>query len=912
MLWTDFASHIGHLPREEHGRVRDAFELGKKMHDGQTRKSGEPYYTHPITVATLLCQLGADADTIIAALLHDTIEDTPLTLDEIEKQFSAKVAMLVEGVTKLQAADVSNKPTANEQIETVRKIFTLMEKDIRIMVIKLYDRLHNMRTIDSLKPEKQLALAHETNDVYVKIADRLCMQDLRDELEGLCLSVLEPEVFTQLRRMKEQNDALGDGVLSRISAIMSAYYPARGISLRYEKEANSWKHIRRLMQSQGAATGLTLVNALFICDSLEDCYRTLGMLHQIWKREVGSFQDYINAPLLNGYRGLHTTIILKDGTRVRCKIRTNEMQLYSRRGIATLCFAGPSPRLLEALPWTNRISPLSEDTVDRSADFWQSLQSDILGESMTIHGPGDETVQVPKGATALDGLFYLFGDEALFASRVLVNGREASFIAPLSHSDTVSMMLAEQRTLDRSWLSWVKTGFAMASIRSALADKSTEERFSTGHAMLQQSLTEKQLGFIEEFDPSTLDSRATGLGYATMGDVLIAIADGHLQPTAVIAAIFQKTKKDGPRSIRVRFGYMSATDTLPAPIAEVQQQFKNSIADVRLRYSPSTSAGNANVLVRMTSAECQKFLDKLEAAGASDLHSDEGLSPIGFLAALIVLILAWGADPVIATLVLHMGVQPSDLSLLRLWSVGLFTGLLAVFSNRSRNLTRIPLSHVSLWIAASALVLVSFLTYTALTLTTPGEYNTIIRANTVLIATPMLLQTGLYGRFGICWLFTIAGFVLLGVEGGDAGLLLSLLALLSFSLYTFASSSFQRNARVQARRSQFLLATNIIAGVLSLPLLVIFGLHSITLSQLLASFGFILCCVGIPYYTFDFLTNRLGYLAMSRYINLSLLVTLLLQTVVLGISTSIPVMLAAVCMIAGNMMSTLNQYPNGD
>jgi len=216
MQWKEFQSHIRHLAAKDLQRVERAFELGKEVHKGQKRKSGEPYFNHPIAVADKLADMGADADTIIAALLHDTIEDTPLTLDDVEKEFGTTVAILINGVTKLSSEDVATKSSLDEQIETLRKIFILMQEDVRIMVIKLVDRLHNMQTVEFLSEARQKAQAQETMEVYVKIADRLCMQDLRDELEGLYLSILEPKTAQELSLLRAQNEQLGQSIIKKM------------------------------------------------------------------------------------------------------------------------------------------------------------------------------------------------------------------------------------------------------------------------------------------------------------------------------------------------------------------------------------------------------------------------------------------------------------------------------------------------------------------------------------------------------------------------------------------------------------------------------------------------------------------------------------------------------------------------
>ena len=209
MQWKEFRSHVHYLPASDSARVGKAFALAQEVHKGQKRRSGDPYFSHLLATASMLADMEADGDTLIAAFLHDAVEDTPLTLEEIDRQFDGSVRMLIDGVTKLEKADIAEKPSLDEQTETLRKIFTLMEQDIRIMVIKLIDRLHNMQTAEFLEPERQLTLAQETLDVYVKIADRLSMQNIRDELEALCLGILQPQHLVVLQTLRSENEGLG-------------------------------------------------------------------------------------------------------------------------------------------------------------------------------------------------------------------------------------------------------------------------------------------------------------------------------------------------------------------------------------------------------------------------------------------------------------------------------------------------------------------------------------------------------------------------------------------------------------------------------------------------------------------------------------------------------------------------------
>ena len=550
MQWQELRSHIRHLPALNITRIGQAFELGKKMHQGQKRKSGEPYFNHPVAVAHMLLDLHADTDTIIAALLHDTVEDTPLTLAEIDRDFDGSVAALIDGVTKLSSKDVAMSPKLDEQIETLRKIFTLMQQDVRIMVIKLVDRLHNMQTIEFLSPERQKTLSKETIEVFVKIADKLCMQDMRDELESLCLAVLEPEKFSALLELRTSSEQRGSAIIGQIRTSLQTHDTALGTKAELVFEHKTWDQMKAQLSVGGSvATGVSFITVAFVCENLDACYLMLGTLHQLWKREVLSFQDFINEPQLNSYRGLHTTIIVQDGTRVRCKIRTKEMHQYARRGVTTVCFTGTT-EISKILPWTERLSSLTTDTEGSSNDFWENLKSDILGESIIIHGPGDVVVQLPKGSSVLDSVFYLFQHEAVRTETIRMNGVEIAFKTLLVNAASIEVTFSKNRKVTREWIDWTHTGIAAAKLHLALSEEPRETKISTGRSILGSLFAERGKGSLEEFDDRVLSTSLQLKGFGSLQDASIAIAEGRKKPDDIFAALFSEKKRARPSSER--------------------------------------------------------------------------------------------------------------------------------------------------------------------------------------------------------------------------------------------------------------------------------------------------------------------------------------------------------------------------
>lgn len=910
MPWQEFRSHIRHLPAGELARIERAFELGKRVHGEQKRKSGEPYFNHPIAVAHMLADMGADADTLIAALLHDTVEDTPLTIADIDKEFGGSVAMLIEGLTKLSSDDVAMSPKLDENIETLRKIFTLMQQDVRIMVIKLVDRLHNMQTIEFLKPERQKTLSQETLEVFVKIADKLCMLDLRDELEALCLATLEPDTLPILQRIRVLNEERGAELISMMEQRLKAHDKSLMSKIHPGFEYKTWDQLKAQMSvGESVATGLSSTTLSFICPDIDACYRVLGALHQLWKREILSFQDFINAPQLNGYQGLHTTVIIPGGLRVRCKIRTPDMQKYAHLGIATKCFDGKASGLPDYLPWTQRISPLTADTEGSSNNFWESLKSDILGESIVIHGPDDSTIQVPRNATALDGAFYLFRDRALTTQTIKVNGVAVSLDTELQNAASIDVVLSDTQTCSREWLKKVHTGLAAATIRIALGKESQAEKTKIGKEMLQEVFTQNRKGFIEEFDERTLKANLQSFGFPSLADMYSAIAEGRLEPQDAFRALFEKpnTKKDSrlPKTI-IRYVMHSDNAEAMERVNLIHRSYSQLWDDIEYRRRQK-GMSSVTLRVRMDSQTAAGLGQALRNAGAENVVVKPVPTP-WHLMIIALLIGLWGLDPVLSKVFMMKGMDPFTLSFTRAWSVLFFAALVILASGRGqRSLVRIPFSYPSLWVAGFAVFMVNIFTYLFLTDGSPVLYNTIVRVNAVILALPLITKPRFTHTMLLSVLLAVIGLVMLFVGPFDfTDLLLSTAYVASFSVYTIATIQFQSVAKIHARYVQLYATTSFIAAIasLSLPLLGLVHLPENGMLLLLAAF-YAMLFVGPPYIIFHAFTDNFGYATLSPWINATILVTLIAQPLILHDTFAFAILIpAAILLTAASLIAS--------
>jgi GTP pyrophosphokinase len=908
--WTEFLSYIRHLNKRDQKRVQEAFDLAAELHRDQKRKSGDPYFVHPVTIAMRLAFIGADADTLIAALLHDTVEDTPITLEEIKAQFNGDVTKLIDGVTKLSAADVAEKPTLNEQVETIRKIFSLMEQDVRIMVIKLFDRLHNMETIRFLSEARQKALAQETMDIFVKIADRLSMQDLRYELERLCLQVLEPHVYEQLEVLREKSLKHGQKLLQSMHKTLATHHAHFNDDITMQFQFKSWDRLRAQLAANGSAiTGLSSITIIFNCKDRETCYRVLGMLHEHWKRESMSFQDYINAPVINGYQGLHTTIILEDGTRVRCKIRTTDMQEYARKGVTVYAF-DPKKRaqLNELLPWTQKISPLAEGTKDRSDEFWQSLQNDILGELMIIYGPGDKSAQLPKGSTVLDGAFYLFEDGALRLASIKANGQTVPFSFILQHGMTLIPEFSEEEVAEGKWLQETRTSFATAKIRASLSKRGKKERIASGKELLQGVLQEKEKGYLEEYDEKTLEKKVSPLGYKNLHEIYIALGEGRLDPYEVYKQMFERLKNnedEKPETVRLRFNTEIGNTQLLNKLGELGREGLH-IDNIRYSSEKDGNLDTVSMVASLTPKEQRRLIQELSLVGAQHIETVTR-SPLDWFYISMVIIL-WGINPVVARWFLESGVPTLTLVTLRLFAFSAFSILFYVgwrlflrpqYSG-GKNIT------IAAILPSLGLVGMSLFNYLSVGYVAPSLHLTVLRLNALLL--PVLLiasrkQKNVLMSLLLFCLF-LGGIILLWEETTSLpleGIFFTVCALVSYTFYSLSSEHSLHGQKIGARYPVFLLNIGLflgIAGCAILPLQevnLLWGIFTLPVAL------YILICVFLPHVFHAILLRKTKFKHFTDAYLLEVPIAFAAEILLLNLTQS-PLMYALIVTILGCLL----------
>ena len=507
-------------PRTNADLIRDAYEYGRRMHEGQFRHSGEPYFTHPVAVAAILTEMRLDDATIITALLHDTIEDTRSTWAEVAQMFGREIADLVDGVTKLTNLQLSG--AHSKQAENFRKLFMAMSRDLRVILVKLADRLHNMRTIKSMRPEKQQQKARETMDIYAPLAGRMGMQWMREELEDLAFKVINPEARNSIiRRFVSLQRESGD-VIPKITADIRAELEREAIEAdvygRAKKPFSIW---RKMQEKQLSFSRLSDIYGFRIITRTEaDCYRTLGVIHHRWRAVPGRFKDYISQPKANGYRSIHTTVSGRDGKRVEVQIRTRQMHEVAESGVAAHWAyrdgtRTKNPFAVDPAEWIDSLTDRFEG--EDHNEFLEAVKLEMYQDQVFCFTPKGDVIQLPKGATPIDFAYAIhtrLGNSCVGAK---VDGIRVPLWTRLKNGQSVDIIAASGQRPQSTWLDIVVTGRAKAAIRRSLREEDRDRFIRLGRELVRVSF--EHVG--RKVTDKALRTAARQMGLAD-GDELLA------------------------------------------------------------------------------------------------------------------------------------------------------------------------------------------------------------------------------------------------------------------------------------------------------------------------------------------------------------------------------------------------------
>jgi GTP diphosphokinase / guanosine-3',5'-bis(diphosphate) 3'-diphosphatase len=519
-------------PSADEDALNKAYVFSMKVHGSQTRASGDPYFSHPVEVAGILTGYRLDTASIVTGLLHDTVEDTVATIEEIDRLFGDEVARLVDGVTKLSRLELQSPDSGHA--ENFRKLLLAISEDIRVLLVKLADRLHNMRTLHYIKnPEKRERIARETMEIYVPLAERIGIQEIKEELEDIAFRELYPDasdsIVSRLRFLEEQ----GDNIITRISdeiyrTLVEADIEA-WISGRTKRPVSIW---RKMHRKNIEFEQLTDINAFrVVVASVEDCYRALGVIHTHYRMIPGGFDDYISTPKLNGYQSLHTAIIGPENHRIEVQIRTTQMHEIAELGVAAHWQYKQGAALTEgkSYHWVRQLLDILENS-NNPDEFLEHTKLEMFPDQVFCFTPKGEIINLPQGATAIDFAYAVHSEVGDRCIGARINGKMAPLRTEISNGDQVEILTSADGTPSPTWEQWVVTGKARARIRQYVRSERREEFTKLGYALLDRAY--REVGYVPDgetsqtvlkrFNADSPDDLASiiGSGEITASDVL--------------------------------------------------------------------------------------------------------------------------------------------------------------------------------------------------------------------------------------------------------------------------------------------------------------------------------------------------------------------------------------------------------
>ena len=529
-------------PEARQEMIANAYDYARDKHGEQTRASGEPYYTHPVEVASILADMHMDTATIVTAILHDTIEDTDATYEEIEKKFGEEVAQLVNGVTKLTR--IESQTVEGKQAENFRKLVLAMSEDVRVLLVKLADRLHNMRTLHHIsKPEKRRRIARETIEIYAPLAERIGLHKIKEELEDLSFGHLNPEaresITNRLSFLRKEGTELVKNIIKSLTTLLKESGIDADITGREKTRYSIWRKMQRKNVSFEQLSDIMAFRS--VVDNVEQCYHVLGIIHSSFPTVPGRFKDYISTPKPNGYRSIHTTVIGPESQRIEIQIRTKEMHQEADLGLAAHWAykegsKTASPKDIKQYRWMRELLDIIEQEA-KPEEFLENTKMELFQDQVYVFSPRGDLIELPNGATPIDFAYAIHsavGDKCVGAK---INSRIAPLNTKLNNGDQVEIITAKNQTPSPTWERFVVTGKARSHIRRYIRQQQRGEYVMLGKAMLEKvfqqegyQFTEKAVnGIVNQFRVDEVDDIYAGIGSGNVvaREVFKAIFPGH-------------------------------------------------------------------------------------------------------------------------------------------------------------------------------------------------------------------------------------------------------------------------------------------------------------------------------------------------------------------------------------------------
>lgn len=585
----------GDFSAEDIAFIEKAYEFSEKAHEGQIRRSGEPYISHPLGVAAILAELRLDIATIATGLLHDTVEDTDVTLDEIEKEFGEEVRNIVDGVTKISKMTFRN--THEKQGENIRKMIVAMGKDVRVVLVKLADRLHNMRTLNHMPPEKQARIANETLDIYSPLASRLGISAIKIELEDLSFRYAQPEPYYSLVQKVSKKKKEREKYIEEVKNLLDSEI-GRSLKANFEISGRP-KHfysIYRKMQMRGIDYEQVYdLLAFRICvGTVPECYEILGLIHNLWKPIPGRFKDFIAMPKNNNYQSLHTTVIGPQAERIEIQIRTHEMHLVAEKGIAAHWqykeavrgqTTNPDGSAIDKFNWLRELVSMHQQT-NSSDEFLENVKTDLFDAEIYVFTPKGEVKEFPDGATPIDFAYSVHTDVGNSIVAARINGKLVSLKHQLQNGDSVEVITSKNQTPNKDWLKFCVTARAKSKIRQHVKTEQRKRALELGREMLDKTVRKHGRSPQKFLQGPNYEKAVKDLGCNSLDDLYIRVGYGALTPSYVVEKIAPESEKVEEESSFLQKAFRSAANRNKKDKSLIQVDGMN---DVLVRFAKCCS-----------------------------------------------------------------------------------------------------------------------------------------------------------------------------------------------------------------------------------------------------------------------------------------------------------------------------------
>ncbi|MNJ98545.1 GTP pyrophosphokinase [compost metagenome] len=527
-----------YYPNADLKLIEKVYEFSEKAHEGQIRRSGEPYISHPLSVAAILADLRLDLDTIATGLLHDTVEDTHATLEDIKREFGEVIAHMVDGVTKI--GQMKFKNSHEKQGENIRKMIVAMGKDVRVVLVKLADRLHNMRTLNFMPFEKQERIALETLEIYCPLAGRMGISSLKIELEDLCFRYYRPDVYYELVQKIKKTEAEQDRYIDQVKQLIGKELTKAGLKYEvYGRSKHLWS-IYRKMQSRSIDYEQVYDVLAFrvIMGSVAECYAALGLVHSLWKPIPGRFKDFIAMPKVNNYQSLHTTVVGPGGERIEIQIRTEEMHLVAEKGIAAHWKYKERGKMaddesLQQANWLRDLVTLHQQTRN-SDEFLDTIKTDLFESEIYVFTPNGDVREFPENATPVDFAYAVHTELGNRCVGARVNGKMVPLKYRLQNGDTVEVMTSKTQMPSKDWLKFVVTNKAKSKIRAFVKEEQRRRALMLGKELVEKEFRKFGMAAVKYLKGAAFDELLKDNGLADLEELYVKVGYGKLETRHIV------------------------------------------------------------------------------------------------------------------------------------------------------------------------------------------------------------------------------------------------------------------------------------------------------------------------------------------------------------------------------------------